>query len=158
MLLHFCVILLTDGGLHPGGLHPGVSASRGVSIRGVSIRGVSIRGVFMQGESVSVGLCIGGSLHPCIQGGLHRGGGGSASRRDLHPGGWADPLIGYYGIRSTSGWYTSYWNVFFLGYGYGPWSPSHLLSGWSGNETVSHSLRDRWRLQSSKASVTPEIY
>ena len=56
------------------------------------------------------GGCLGG-LHPW--GGLSRGG--------LHPeeggvcirGSWADsPPIGYYGIRSRSGRYASYWNAF----------------------------------------------
>ena len=31
----------------------------------------------------------------------------------MHPGGWADPPIGYYGIR-LSGQYASYWNAFLL--------------------------------------------
>ena len=74
MFLHICVILFTEGGLHPGGRYPGESASR--------------MGSASRGES--------------------------ASRRGLHPGGWADPPapIGYYGVRSTSGWYVSYWNAF----------------------------------------------
>ena len=47
------------------------------------------------------------------------------SANDL--GSWADPLPGYYGIRSMSGWYTylstsgrytSYWNAFLLLMGY----------------------------------------
>ena len=47
----------------------------------------------------------GGVLHP---GGLHPRGGGSASRG-------IGQLSGYYGIRSTSGRYTFYWNASFLG-------------------------------------------
>ena len=44
--------------------------------------------------------------HSVHRWGLHTG--GSASRK----GGWADPPIAYYGIRSTSGRYASYWNAF----------------------------------------------
>ena len=60
-----------------------------------------------------------GGLHPggsASRGGLHRGGGsasvGSVSR------GWIDTPIGYYGIRSTSGQYTSYCYAFLLIYFY----------------------------------------
>ena len=50
---------------------------------------------------VFTGVCL--STGVCIQ----RGG--------LHLGGWADPPpIGYYGTRSTSGRYASYWNAFLL--------------------------------------------
>ena len=46
-----------------------------------------------------------------------RGWGGSAASGGLvcpprGVGGWADPPFGYYGIRSTSGRYASYWNAF----------------------------------------------
>ena len=64
------------------------------------------------------------------EGGLPRAGGGSASRVSLHPGGvclgesayrgvciqrgvgQTPSPIRYYGIQSTSGRYTSYWNAF----------------------------------------------
>ena len=73
--------------------------------------------------SPSGGSSLGGV---CIKGGLHQGVCIHASRGDciwagLHPG-WADHLIGYYGIWSTSAWYTSYWNALLLGNVYGPWS------------------------------------
>ena len=47
----------------------------------------------------------------CIRGGSESasGGGGSASGEGV----WADiPSLGYYGIRSTSRGYSSYWNAF----------------------------------------------
>ena len=41
--------------------------------------------------------------------------GGICIRGGLHPGGLGRPSpIGYYGIRSTSGRYTAYWNAFLL--------------------------------------------
>ena len=55
--------------------------------------------------SASKGVCFwGGGLHP---------GGGSASR-----GVGQTPLryMEYYGILSTSRWYTSYWNAFLFGH------------------------------------------
>ena len=84
-------------GLHLGGLHPGGgSASR--------------RGVCIQEGGLHPG---GGSTYRrgvCIQEGVYIQEGG------LHPGGFGQtPLpIRYCGIRSTGGWYTSYWNAFLL--------------------------------------------
>ena len=55
--------------------------------------GVGWEVCFIQGEGVCI---IWGGRGVCIQGvGLGR-----------------HPLIGYYGIRSMSGWYASYWNAF----------------------------------------------
>ena len=87
IFLHLCVILFTGGGgLPPGGsLPPG-----GVCIQG----GLHPGGGSASGGSVCRGVCIWEE---------------SASR-----GGWADPPIGYCGIRSTSGRYASYWNAFLL--------------------------------------------
>ena len=62
-----------------------------------------------------------GSLHP---GGLHLGWfasrGVCIQEGSASTGGPGDPVglgrppryMGYYGIRSTSGWYASYWNLF----------------------------------------------
>ena len=64
-------------------------------ITGHMTRGVLPRGVCIGGVCIQEGVCLQG---------------GSA-------GGWADPLpryMGYYGIRSTSGQYASYWNAFLL--------------------------------------------
>ena len=55
--------------------------------------------------------------------------------RGLHPGlvciqgGWADhhPPIGYYGIRSTRGQYTSYWNAFLFFVFLLVWNVTHCL-------------------------------
>ena len=99
------------GGLHPGGLSPG-GLPRGVCLRGGGLPGGgSAWGVCIQGE---VCLRLGGlprreGVH--IQGGLP--GGGSASMGSayggLHRGGgWADPLLRYYEIWSTSRRYASY--------------------------------------------------
>ena len=53
----------------------------------------------------------GGCLHRGVGGGLHAGRG----VRIQGAGDWADPPpIGYYGVRSTSGRYESYWNAFLL--------------------------------------------
>ena len=73
-----------------GVLPPGGSASR----KGGGC--LSGRGV------LHPGVCIQGGLHLHEEDGLHRGGGG------------------YYGIRSTSGRYTSYWNTFLLFYMFSP--------------------------------------
>ena len=67
----------------------------------------------MTGGSASRGVCIRGRV-VCIQ----EGGGLLPGERGLHPGGGLGrPLpppryMGYYGIRSTSGRYASYWNAF----------------------------------------------
>ena len=61
--------------------------------------------ILFTGGSASEGVCIQGGLHP----------GGSASRGSASEGegvGQIPPQIGYYGTRSTSGWYASYWNAF----------------------------------------------
>ena len=55
-------------------------------------------GVCIQGGSASRVICTQG----VCMGGLHPGG------RQILP-------IGYYGIRSTSGWYAYYWNAFLFG-------------------------------------------
>ena len=55
------------------------------------------------------GVCISAV---CINGGLHPAG-------VYIQGAWVDPPdIGYYRIRSTSGWYLSYWNAFFSSISY----------------------------------------
>ena len=51
-----------------------------------------------------------GGLHAGGEGGLHPGGG-------LHRGGQTPfPPMGFYGIRSTSGRYASYWNAFLFSF------------------------------------------
>ena len=95
--LHPGTVCIQGEGLHPGkgGLHPG---GRGLHPRGSAIRGACIQGVSIQ-WSTSGGLHL-GSLHP----------GGSASGRIPHP----LRYMGYYGVRSESGRYASYWNAFLL--------------------------------------------
>ena len=46
-------------------------------------------------------------FHRCLSTGAGLHPGGVASRGDPHPG-------GYYGIRTTNGWYASSWNAFFF--------------------------------------------
>ena len=72
-------------------------------------------------NEVSEGNVITPVCHSVHRWGLHIGG---STYRGLHPGVciWGDStftggvsrLPGYYGIRSTSGRYASYWNVFLL--------------------------------------------
>ena len=78
------------------------SVHRGICLWGSLPRGVCIQG----GSACGEGVCPGRALHPggclgsgvCIQGGL--------PSRGLHPG----------GLRSTSGRYTSYWNILHEGF------------------------------------------
>ena len=71
-------------------------------------------------SQVSVILSTGGGRSASREGSASRG---YASRRGLHPGGSASgrgagrPIIRYYGIWSTSGWYASYWNAFLFYFG-----------------------------------------
>ena len=86
------LIYYRQGSLHPSGVCiQEVSVSRG----GVCIQ----RGGSASGKSASRGLGFGGGLHRrgvCIQGDLAR---------------YPTPIV-YYGIRSTSRQYASYWNAF----------------------------------------------
>ena len=67
-------------------------------------------------EVVFLHLSVSHSVHG--EGGMHTGGSTSrrsASREVCIQGDWADASpIGYYGIKSTSGQYASYWNAFLL--------------------------------------------
>ena len=125
---------LPGGGLYPewvcihGGLSRGVCIQGGVSIQGDLHRGGSAWGSLHTGGSAwgvasrlslspggvclegfaSRGICIGGGLPGgvYIQGGLPRG---VCIERGV---GQIPSPIRYYGILSTSGRYTSYWNAF----------------------------------------------
>ena len=96
-----------QGGLHWGGKRSQLSG--GLLLSGVCIRGSASTGICIWGVCIR-GICIQrkGGLHPG-EGGLHPG------EEGLHTGGIGQtttPPKGYYGIRSTSGRYASYWNAF----------------------------------------------
>ena len=57
------------------------------------------RGVCMAGGHVKQGVCMAGGM--CVEGGVHGRGRAWYTRRPR-----------YHEIRSMSGWYASYWNVF----------------------------------------------